>query len=111
MSTRYFVIATVRETSCDQGSSITQLVLDRKYEGFRVYGIAQLKELADRGELWVRDRLGNLTRVRIFWSPRYYRWVATTNADETICNNLLSLPILRPDSVSGSVTTYATCAI
>lgn len=84
----YFVTGSQRERSCDRYSAITTLLV-----GGQFFKLESLKAYADAGQLGVTTRSGITAKVRIFYSHRYMQWVATTNADETVCNNLLQLPV------------------
>ncbi len=106
------VTATVREDSCNTNSAISQLVLDQNYGGFNVFNIEKLKPLADQGMLYTISHDGYPSaRVYIYWNNYYRRWIATTRADYTQCNNLLALPIYYPASQVGTTTHYQSCAI
>lgn len=107
------VTATVREDSCKTNSPISQLVLDQGYGGnSNVFDIERLKALADKGMLYTISHDGYPSaRVYIYWNGYFRRWVATTRADYTQCNNLLALPIYYPASQIGTTTHYQSCAI
>ena len=108
----YFVKATVRFRDCDKSSGIKCLVLDQSYNGFTVHDISDLKDLTDQHRLYSAcPRTGKTARVRIFWSSAYSRWVATTSSDDTICDNLLSKPVLKAVSSVGTVTNFGVCSI
>ncbi len=109
---QYFVQATVRFNNCDRSSGIKELVLDQKYSGFTVHNIGDLKNLADANMLFSKcPTTGRTAQVRIFWSAVYSRWIATTRADFTTCDNLLSKPIYQPVTTTGTVTNYGACYI
>lgn len=109
----YKVTATVRENICNNDSSIHQLVLDRPYEGTdTVYDIYRLKSLADRGSLYTAAHGSHPSaRVYINFSTYHNRWIASTRADYTECNNLRSLPIFYPKSKVGTTTYYESCPL
>jgi hypothetical protein len=86
------VKGTRRSKSCDKGAYITELIVDAS-NGLQSYELSELKPYADQVQLIVYPPYGVPVRVRIFYSFRYGHWVATTNADDTACNNLLRLPI------------------
>lgn len=91
-----YVDGTTRVRDCDRTAAIFTLVLASLYKGNSEHTIESLKPEADRGLLWSRCRkTGNMAKVRIFWSSYYQRWIATTRADDTVCDNLLSQPIYR----------------
>lgn len=108
----YYVRFTVREDVCNKNSAISQLVLDRQINGATVFSISDLKELADKGNLWVEAHDGHpRAMVRIFYSSYYGQWIATTYADSRQCNNLLTLPIYYGYSNQGGVTYFQSCSL
>mgnify|MGYP003672972958 CR=1 FL=1 len=109
---KYFVIGTEREDICDSDSAIKKLVLDRKYGDGSVWKIADLKSLADQGLLYTEpDNCGNGAEVFIYYSSYFARWIATTKADGTQCNNLLSLPIYYPAQIKEGTTYFSKCEL
>lgn len=109
----FMVIATVREDSCNNSSPIRQLVLDQAYEGsYTVFDIEKLKPLADREKLYTISHDGYPSaRVYIYWNSYFKRWIASTRADYTQCNNLLALPIYYPASQTTESINYRSCTI
>ena len=108
----YEIVKTVRSRDCDQNAPIIKLVFAQEYKGFRVHDLEDVKPLADQESLYVRcQRTHRSVLVRIFYSSRYSRWVATTDADNVECNNLLSLPISRPSRRDETTTYYESCSI
>lgn len=106
----YYIKGTYRERPCDRNAAIAGGVLEQKYNGYTVHSLEDLKPLADRHELYVRGTYGcPAARVRIFWSYTYRQYVATTSADDRVCNNLLSLPIFAPNS--RETHSFSQCAI
>ncbi len=91
---KFKVNATVRKIKCDKNSSITHLVIDPAYNGYTVHSLESLKPLADRKLLYV-DLPGYAydVLVEIYWSSKLGVWVARTNADSVLFNNLDQLPI------------------
>jgi len=111
MSSKYFVKATYREKDCDSRSPISKLHLDKTFNGYYGHVIKDLVGLADQGKLWVKTGpYCSGVMVRIYYSYAYSRWIATTHADNTECNNLLSLPIFS-SAYKGSNVTYSVCRI
>lgn len=108
----FHVIGTVREWDCDKSAAISSLILDQSWNAYTVHTVANLKDLSDRKLLLsICPRTGKFAHVRIYWSPFHRRWIATTNADDTTCDNLLSKPIYKAVSSSATVVSFATCAI
>lgn len=110
---RYSVTATAREKACDRSAPIKSLKLDQNFNGFGLHAIQDLRILADAGQLWVkRGFFDDPARVRIFWAAWLSRWIATTNPDETVCNNLLSLPIYYPTRTNAEgVISFEACPL
>lgn len=108
----YNVIGTVRERQCDKHSAITDLVLRPALNGYTVQNLESLKPLADARELKV-DLPGIVydVYVKIFWSDAYRRWIAKTDADTTLINNLDHLPIYGPKAKEGTTTTFGVCPL
>ncbi len=109
---KYYVKGTVREDSCNKNSAITHLVLEQVYGNFGIHDVGSLKGLADQGLLWVRiPGWYNEAKVRIYYSSFYRRYIATTSADNTQCNNLLALPIYYPTAHGPTTTNYGVCSL
>lgn len=109
---KYFVIGTEREDICDSSSAIKKLVLDRNYGDGSVWKIADLKSLAEQGRLYTKsDYTVQGAEVFIYYSSYYARWIATTKADGTQCNNLLNLPIYYPAKISEGTTYFSKCEL
>jgi hypothetical protein len=88
-----YINATERFRPCDKDAGIKRLVPDGSG---KAYDLINLKDLADRGQLWTLPRrFYPSAKIRIFWHPTYRRYVATTLRDDLECNNLLSLPIVN----------------
>jgi len=99
-----YVEATTRVRDCDRNAAIHTLIIKHLYGNPQESSIEGAKPLADKGLLWSKcPKTGNTAKVRIFWSATYHRWIATTRADETVCDNLLSQPIYRRVQSLGSV--------
>lgn len=108
----YYVIGTEREDLCDSGSAIKKLILDKRIEGLSVFGIADLKPLADQGYLYTDpDCNAKSARVYIYYSNYFRKLIATTRADGYQCNNLLSLPIYYPSSNNGGTAYFSKCEL
>jgi len=108
---KYFVTATYRENDCNSNSAIKKLHLDPSYDGRYGHDLKTLKPLADKGQLVVKTHAYcNGVKVRIFESKYYGRWIATTSADDKLCNNLLSLPIFY-NSTSVGTTYFHQCQL
>lgn len=108
----YYVTATTRDVDCDSRTAISQLVLDEQYKGSQVWSVRSLYDLANQHSLFSKcDHTGKVALVRIYWSATHSRWIATTNRDNTQCDNLLSKPIMRATKTDGTTTYYNTCSI
>lgn len=108
----YYVIGTYRYDNCHKNSGIKGLVLDRKYGSGDVHSVENLKQLADAGLLKTHPScLYGSANIRIFWSEYYRRYIATTRADDSECNNLLSLKIYYPSSSDAGMNYYSQCSI
>ncbi len=108
---KYLVTATYREDACKNDSPIIKLHLDSAYRGLLGHEIKDLKQLADEGNLQVKTHhYCSGVKVRIFFSNHHSRWIATTNADGSLCNNLHSLPIFY-NTYQGGTKYYNNCSI
>jgi hypothetical protein len=110
----FYVKGTVRESDCDRNSDIAALVLVQKYQGYNIHNVKDLKPLADAHELWVQIGVGSAcrsVRVEIYYSDRLRRWIARTEADSTLCDNLKALPIYRPKARNANETTFEVCSV
>lgn len=108
----YFVKATIRDRDCDKSAAISSLVLTVAYNGYGVHSVEALYNLALEGRLWSKcERTGATAKVHIYWSKYYNRWIATTNRDVTVCDNLLSKPIYAAVSKNGTTTYFDACPL
>ncbi len=92
---RWYVKATVRDSVC-RISQIVALVVQHPDHGTQVVSLEKLKPLADRGQLWISIAFGASSRsalVEIYFSPLLSRWVALTQADCALSENLKALPM------------------
>lgn len=91
------VIGTVRLDPCDGNSRITHLVLDESINGNDVQPLEILKPYADQDQLYTQPP-GMMYPIKINITLTVYGWVAKTDADGLLVNNLDKLPIYYLDS-------------
>ena len=111
MLARYYVVATERDRVCDRNSAIKRLEIDQEFNGSIFHDVGNLKSLADTGQLWVKPLFGQPAKVRVFWSSIHRRWIGTTNADDTVCNNLLALRMVFSIRESNGLTRIQECVL
>jgi hypothetical protein len=91
---KIFVEGTLRESFTNRNSAIIGLRTDHLINGRQDNNLQTLKPYADANRLWVRRQNLPDAKIEIFWSSAYSRYVARTDADTTVFNNLDALPIV-----------------
>ncbi len=110
----FLVKATVRERNCDRNSPIVELQLDQSFNGCTIHPLVNLLELSEKSLLWVNIGPGiNPVKVSVYWSDTYRRYIAKTEADTFLVNNLDKLPIVKPRlyQTTPGWTHYEVCPI